>query len=110
MARTGYFDGVAPRFLAHRGLSQHLDEVDENSLLAFQHALANGATHIESDVHATKDGVAVLFHDSDLKRVAGIPVKISELRFEELREIRLRHGSVVPSLAEGLEMGSEIGF
>ena len=98
-----YFAGPRPHLLAHRGLSQHQAGIDENSLASFEHALSNGATHIESDVHATKDGVAVLFHDDDLERVAGLPLKISALTFAELSEITLVNGTKVPSLAQALE-------
>jgi glycerophosphoryl diester phosphodiesterase len=98
-----YFDTARPHLLAHRGLSQHQLDIDENSIAAFEQALKFGATHIESDVHATKDGIAVLFHDDDLERVAGLPLKISELTFAELSEIKLAHGSKVPSLKEVLE-------
>lgn len=102
MARTPYFSGPSPRVLAHRGLSQHRSGIDENSLLAFQEAIEHGATHIESDVHATKDGVAVLFHDSDLRRVAGLDVPIAKLSYRELTEVRLIHGGKIPSLDEVL--------
>lgn len=98
-----YFNTSTPHLLAHRGLSQHRDDIDENSIAAFEQALSHGATHIESDVHATKDGVAVLFHDDDLLRVAGLPFKISNLTFSELSEISLTHGSKVPSLSQVLE-------
>jgi glycerophosphoryl diester phosphodiesterase len=110
MARTAYFEAPLPRVLAHRGLSQHRDDIDENSLEAFAQAISHGATHIESDVHATKDEIAVLFHDSDLKRVAGIDRKISALTFEELSEIRLLNGSTIPSLAQGLELGVRLNL
>lgn len=98
-----YFDTARPHLLAHRGLNQHESGIDENSIAAFEQALKFGATHIESDVHATKDGIAVLFHDDDLERVAGLPLKISELTFAELQEIKLANGSSVPSLKEVLE-------
>ena len=98
-----YFDTARPHLLAHRGLNQHQMGIDENSIAAFEQALKFGATHIESDVHATKDGVAVLFHDDDLERVAGLPLKISELTFAELGEIQLTNGSTVPSLKEVLQ-------
>ena len=104
MARTPYFLGPTPRVLAHRGLSQHKSGIDENSLIAFQEAIQHGATHIESDVHATKDGVAVLFHDADLKRVAGLDVPIAKLSYRELTEIRLNHGGSIPSLEEVLSL------
>ena len=106
MSDTGtkrYFDTTRPHLLAHRGLSQHVSGIDENSIAAFEQAIKFGATHIESDVHATQDGVAVLFHDDDLERVANLPLKISELTFAQLREIRLANGSRVPSLREVLE-------
>jgi len=110
LARTAYFDAPLPRVLAHRGLSQHRSDIDENSLEAFAQAVSHGATHIESDVHATKDEIAVLFHDSDLKRVAGIDRKISSLTFEELSGIRLLNGSTIPSLAQGLELGVRLNL
>lgn len=106
MSETGnkrYFDTARPHLLAHRGLSQHDSGIDENSIAAFEQALKFGATHIESDVHATKDGVAVLFHDDDLERVANLSLKISELTFSQLQEISLANGSKVPSLKEVLE-------
>jgi glycerophosphoryl diester phosphodiesterase len=103
-----YFAATRSHLLAHRGLSQHRSDIDENSLAAFEEALEHGATHIESDVHATKDGVAVLFHDDDLERVAGLPLKISEITFTELTEIPLIHGSKVPSLQQVLERFPEL--
>ena len=63
-----YFDPPRPRVLAHRGLAL---EAPENTLLAFAHAVAIGAAYIETDVHLTADGVAVLSHDPTLRRVAG---------------------------------------
>ena len=56
--------------LAHRGLAL---EAPENSLLAFAHAIALGVQHIETDVHVSADGVAIIAHDPDLSRVAGRP-------------------------------------
>lgn len=103
MTRTSYFDAPYPRRFAHRGLSQHLQSIDENSIAAIEQAIAAGATHVESDTHATKDGTAVLFHDDDLERVAGISAKISELRIADLRSLALRNGSKVPTLGEVFE-------
>jgi glycerophosphoryl diester phosphodiesterase len=97
-----YFATARPHLLAHRGLSQHDSAVDENSIAAFRFAIEHGCTHIESDVHATSDGVAVLFHDDDLNRVAGINRKISEISFEELTTLQLKNGSTIPSLGDVL--------
>lgn len=103
MARTSYFDAPLPRRFAHRGLSSHRPGIDENSIAAFEAAIAAGATHVESDTHATADGAALLFHDDDLSRVANIPSRISELSLAQIKEIRLNHGSEIPTLPEVFE-------
>jgi len=110
MARTSYFEGAGIRWLAHRGLWQHRDDVSENSLEAFAEALRHGATHIESDVHATKDGHAVLFHDADLRRAAAVEAKISDLTLADLSRIELIGGGRVPTLAEALHQFAEARF
>lgn len=102
MVRTDYFSGGGLRILAHRGLWQHAAGIDENTLEAFAEAVKVGATHIESDVHVTLDGHAVLFHDESLKRTAGIDRKIGELTLSEIREIRLENGGKIPLLSEAL--------
>lgn len=110
MARTSYFEGTGVRWLAHRGLWQHRDGVSENSLEAFAEALSFGATHIESDVHATGDGHAVLFHDADLRRAAGVNRKIADLNLADLQSIELIGGGRVPTLAEALHQFSDARF
>ncbi|MGT2427232.1 glycerophosphodiester phosphodiesterase family protein [Amnibacterium kyonggiense] len=78
MSRTGWFDELVPRILAHRGLAL---DAPENSIAAFEAALAAGATHLETDVRATADGVAVLVHDPatpDGREIASLP--FAELR------------------------------
>jgi len=91
--------------LAHRGLA--VDDrgptVDENTLAAFQAALDSGADYIESDIQVTSDGVAVLFHDDDLSRIAGDPRRIDQITWPELAQIRLPLGRPIPSLQQALE-------
>lgn len=79
MSRTGWFDGPVPRILAHRGLAL---DAPQNSLDAFRAALAAGATHLETDVRATADGVAVLVHDPELPDGRAV----ADLRLAELLE------------------------
>jgi glycerophosphoryl diester phosphodiesterase len=58
----------SPRFpliLAHRGASA---DAPENTLAAFELALAQGADGIEFDVHLTRDSVPVVIHDARLER------------------------------------------
>lgn len=63
-----FLQGPWPRALAHRGW--HIGELDgmENSLAAFRRAVAEGYRYIETDVHATSDGVVAVHHDSNLER------------------------------------------
>nr|XP_018260788.1 glycerophosphoryl diester phosphodiesterase [Kwoniella dejecticola CBS 10117]OBR82946.1 glycerophosphoryl diester phosphodiesterase [Kwoniella dejecticola CBS 10117] len=49
----------------HRGASAHLPE---NTLASFRAAIKEGCDGIESDVHATSDGVVLMFHDPTLDR------------------------------------------
>lgn len=102
-----YFAPRRPRVLAHRGLAL---EAPENTLLAFAHALALGVDHVETDVHVTKDGVAVIAHDPDLSRVAGREQKVHDLRAAELAEIALGEGQVMPLLAEALDAFPDARF
>ncbi len=102
-----YFEPDTPRVLAHRGLAL---EAPENSLLAFAHALALGVTHIETDVHASADGVAVIAHDADLSRVAGRPDRVGGLTVAELAALDLGEGQHVPTLAEALDAFPEARF
>lgn len=60
-----YFVGRVPRILVHRGLTL---TAPENTLLAFGDALRAGTSHLETDVHCSADGVAVISHDRDLAR------------------------------------------
>jgi glycerophosphoryl diester phosphodiesterase len=83
-----FFNVPRPHVLAHRGFAR---DVPENSLAAFEQALALGATHIETDAQGTRDGVAVLFHDDDIDGVA-----ISDMLASELP-------AHVPTLAAALE-------
>lgn len=90
---------TAPRAhaFAHRGGSL---EVEENTLPAFAHAVGLGYSHVELDVHATRDGVVVIHHDPDLTRICSDPRRIADLDWAELREIRTNGGAAIPRLEE----------
>lgn len=104
---SGYFSPAPPRVLAHRGLAI---DAPENTLLAFARAVALGVTHIETDVHASSDGVAVISHDPDLVRLTGEQRLVSGLTLAELRRIDLGHGQAFASLAEALDGFPETRF
>jgi glycerophosphoryl diester phosphodiesterase len=69
-------------------------------MLAFAKAHAIGVTHLETDVHASLDGFAVISHDPDLKRIAGRDVRVDQLTLAELRAIDLGDGQTFSTLPE----------
>lgn len=106
-AGDGFFSPAPPRVLAHRGLAV---DAPENTLLAFAKALAVGVTHVETDVHVSADGVAMISHDPDLRRVAGRTAKVEHLTSHELRRIDLGEGQSYSSLAEALDAFPDTRF
>ncbi|MFD4419947.1 glycerophosphodiester phosphodiesterase [Agromyces sp. NPDC058484] len=106
MAST-YFDPPRPRVLAHRGLAT---EAPENTLLAFANAASVGAIYLETDVHVSSDGIAVISHDPDLKRVAGRDLEVAKLTMAELRRIELGGGQGFASLEEVLDAFPDAWF
>lgn len=102
-----FLAGPPPRIIAHRGLAV---DAPENTLLSFLRALSAGATHLETDVHSSADGVAVVSHDPELTRVAGLPGRVDELTLAQLRRIDLGHGQTFCSLAEALAAFPEARF
>ncbi len=93
--------------LAHRGLAV---EAPENTLLAFVKALATGVDYLETDVHASADGVAVISHDPDLSRLTGRDVRVGQLTAGELARIDLGEGQAYATLAEALEAFPDARF
>lgn len=95
-----FFDSPAPRVLAHRGLAI---TAPENTALAFMHALAIGVRYLETDVHASVDGHAILSHDPDLRRLLGRPTRIGELSAAALAELDLGEEQGFLRLEEALD-------
>ena len=93
------------RHIAHRGL--HDDVSPENSLSAFQKAV-DAKLPIELDIHLTKDGKLVVFHDSDLKRMTGKEGILEDKTLEELnQDYHLPDGSNLPLFEKVLEIVNE---
>jgi len=107
VAGDGFFSPAPPRVLAHRGLAI---DAPENTLLAFAKALAAGATHVETDVHVSADGVAMISHDPDLRRLADRRVAVDHLTAQELRRIDLGWGQNYCSLADALDGFPDVRF
>lgn len=102
-----FFRPAKPRVLAHRGLVG--PGAPENTIAAFHRALEAGAEYVETDTHCTRDGHAVLFHDTSLRRITGDPRPIAELDLAELQRVDLG-GDRVPTLAEALDSFPRMRF
>lgn len=90
--------------MAHRGGALNPEiPGSENTLHAFRHAAALGYTYLETDVHATRDGVLLAFHDAALDRVTDAEGALSELSAEQVAMARIGGEHAVPTMAELLE-------
>lgn len=79
--------------ISHRG--EHLHH-PENTIPAFEAAVAAGADFFELDVRTTSDGKLVLMHDSTVDRMTNGKGAVSALTFDEIRKLEV-----------GLKLGPE---
>jgi len=90
--------------IAHRGFHRNDDQIPENSMIAFEQAIKHGFP-IELDLHLSKDGKVMVFHDSTLKRMTGEEGKITDFTAEQLQQYMLLGSNYsIPLLAEVLEV------
>lgn len=90
--------------MAHRG--GHLEDeapIRENSLHAFRQAVALGFNYLETDVHASRDGKLIAFHDSVLDRVTDMRGVVADLPFKHVRRARIGGMDQIPTVDELLE-------
>lgn len=87
-------------FFAHRGFSS---QAMENSLSAFDLAVAQGYEQLEMDLWKSSDGVIYVCHDNSLKASAGIDKKITDTDSTQLDKTYLKNGEKLPRLSEVFE-------
>lgn len=94
--------GARPLVYGHRGAKAH---VVENTMPSFERAIADGADGVELDVRTSSDGVVVVMHDPDLKRLTdGRDQRLcSQLSARELTGVELVDGGRAPTLADVLD-------
>ncbi|MBC2905161.1 glycerophosphodiester phosphodiesterase family protein [Streptomyces cupreus] len=98
--RHPYLDHPGPIAFAHRGGAA---DGLENTLFQFRRAVDLGYRYLETDVHATRDGELVAFHDSTLDRVTDGAGKIADLPWSDVRHARVAGQEPVPLFEELLE-------
>lgn len=96
-----------PIVFAHRGASAH---APENTLAAFELALAQNADAIELDVKLSADGQVVVIHDQTVDRTTGSHGRVKDLSLAELKSLDAGSffsekfkGEKIPTLAEVFE-------
>jgi glycerophosphoryl diester phosphodiesterase len=96
---------------AHRGGAYHPEiEGLENTLAAFRHAVALGYRHLETDVHVTRDGVLLAFHDTVLDRVTDRVGAISTTSYAQVQEALIGGRERVPTLAALFDAFPDVRF
>ena len=97
-----------PVITYHRGYSSR---APENTMAAFEAALEDGSPRIELDVQMTADGVAVVTHDTSLRRCTGCNANIYDLTYAQVQQLdagrwfhRQFTGTYVPTLEEALAL------
>ena len=102
-----FLDAPRPLAFAHRGGAA---DGDENTAEAFGRAIDLGFRYLETDVHATADGVPVVFHDAALDRLTGTAGRVADLRWADLATLRIGGASAVPRLDDVLAAWPEVRF
>ncbi len=69
---------------AHRGASR---DYPENTMAAFKGAKKSGAGWIELDIQQCRDGQAIVIHDTNFKRTAGINKNTWEMDYKDIKKL-----------------------
>ncbi len=108
--RYAYFDEPFAAY-AHRGGALYPpNRHRENTLHAFSQAVDLGYRYLETDVHATADGILVAFHDTVLDRVTDRTGTVNQLPYAEVAEARIAGQDPIPLLSELLTAFPEARF
>ena len=93
--------------IGHRGFA---GAAPENTMPAFEAALALGVDYVELDVQLSADGEIVVCHDANVQRVTGIDAALSDRTLAELKSMDFGcwfspdyTGTQIPTLREVLE-------
>ncbi|WP_339213214.1 glycerophosphodiester phosphodiesterase family protein [Ornithinibacillus sp. FSL M8-0202] len=89
------------RGIAHRGYPVNYPE---NTLSSFQAAIDLGFSHMELDVHMSKDGIPVVMHDHTIDRMTNGTGEIRDYTVEELKKFTISTNEKIPTLEEALQL------
>src|SRR5260370_16330746 len=103
--RAGFVGHPVALAVAPRGGAAHFPE---NSWRAFEHAVKLGYAYLETDAHATADGVLVAFHDKTLDRVTDRTGAIAAMPSSEAAAARIGGTDPIPLLEDLLQASPDI--
>ncbi|MEU0572151.1 glycerophosphodiester phosphodiesterase [Nonomuraea sp. NPDC005983] len=89
----------SPEPVSHRG---YADAVSENTITAFDRALAAGSDRVEFDVRFTRDHHPVLMHDPTVERTTSGFGRVSSMSLARFRALRTTDGQHPPTLFQVL--------
>ncbi|WP_426572977.1 glycerophosphodiester phosphodiesterase [Aquihabitans sp. McL0605] len=92
-----FLDHPGPLAFAHRGGA---GAWPENTMPAFEGAVALGYQWVETDAHVTADGICLAFHDDHLDRVTDRNGVIAELPYAEVRQARVDGREPIPLMED----------
>jgi glycerophosphoryl diester phosphodiesterase len=95
-----FLEHDGPIAFAHRGGAGDGLAGLENTLAAFARAVDLGYRYLETDVHATSDGVLLAFHDTRLDRVTDLVGRVVELPWATVRQARIGGREPIPRLED----------
>lgn len=95
---------IKEKLIAHRGLHAKDESVPENSIQAFELAIASNYG-IEMDINVMGDGTVIVFHDVTLKRLTGTEGNIKDFTYADVKDLRI-HGTDqrIPTLKSVLDL------
>jgi glycerophosphoryl diester phosphodiesterase len=103
VSERSFSQDTGPLVVAHRGASA---EEAENTIDAFERAIALGADVVEFDVRMSADGEAVVMHDPHVERTTDGHGLVRDLTLVQIKELRIRTrdggAAEVPTLEETL--------
>lgn len=88
------------RIGAHRGAMCH---APENTLAAFEKAIAFDTYRIELDVRRSRDGEIVVMHDATVDRTTDGTGKVADLTLDELKQLKVGGSEPIPTFRETLD-------
>jgi len=97
--RFPFLEWSGPLAFAHQG-AHSPDGPGENTMAAFEAAVAQGYRYLETDAHVTSDGVLVAFHDDELDRLTDAAGAIGDLPYAEIQAARVRDRDEIPRMED----------